>query len=316
MVESHHVLATFLQQLVNGLTLGSIYALIALGYTMVYGVLRLINFAHGDVFMVGCYIAFYVAKAMFTDHVNGWCIAATAFAAATLGCGLLGVCIERLAYKPVRNAPKLTPLITAIGVSLLIENVAVLKWVFGPDPQFCPQVLPTDHTLLRFHGVSESADSLILIGFTIVLLIVLWYIVTWTKTGKAMRAVSQDKDAASLMGININNIISFTFFLGSALAGSAGFLFAALTHVSFSPYLGIPLGLKAFTAAVLGGIGNIPGAALGGLIMGLAESMVEGYGSLVHIPPSYSDAVSFVVLIVILLVKPSGLLGKGGVEKV
>ena len=316
MGDSHHVLSTFLQQVVNGLTLGSIYALIALGYTMVYGVLRLINFAHGDVFMVGAYIAFYVAGATMHAHVDGWVAGGLGFFAATLGCGILGVLIERFAYKPVRNAPKLTPLITAIGVSLLIENVAVLKWAFGPDPQFCPQVLPTDGKLLHFHDISEPVDSLLLIGFALTLLIVLWYVVTRTKLGKAMRAVAQDKDAASLMGINTNNIISFTFFLGSALAGSAGFLFAALTHVQINAYLGIPLGLKAFTAAVLGGIGNIPGAALGGIIMGLAEAMVEGYGSLVHIPPSYSDAVSFVVLILILLVKPSGLLGKGGVEKV
>jgi branched-chain amino acid transport system permease protein len=316
MPESHQVLSTFLQQVVNGLTLGSIYALIALGYTMVYGVLRLINFAHGDVFMVGCYIAFYVASAMLRAHIVSWYAGALAFTAATLGCGILGVIIERLAYKPVRHAPKLTPLITAIGVSLLIENVAVLKGVFGPAPQFCPQVLPSDKKVLQFHGVSEPVDSVLLILFTVALLLILWYIVTYTKVGKAMRAVSQDKDAASMMGININNIISFTFFLGSALAGSAGFLFAALTHVQINAYLGIPLGLKAFTAAVLGGIGNIPGAALGGLIMGLAEAMVEGYGSLIHIPPSYSDAVSFVILIVILLVRPSGLLGKSGVEKV
>jgi len=316
MGDSHQALSTFLQQVVNGLSLGSIYALIALGYTMVYGVLRLINFAHGDVFMVGSYIAFYVAGAMFQGHVDNWYAGAAAFMAATIGCGLLGVIIERLAYKPVRNAPKLTPLITAIGVSLLIENVAVLKGVFGPDPQFCKPVLPSDGHLLHFYGVSEPVDSVLLIAFTLVLLILLWFIVTKTKIGKAMRAVSQDKDAASLMGININNVISFTFFLGSALAGSAGFLFAALTHVQINAYLGIPLGLKAFTAAVLGGIGNIPGAALGGIIMGLAEAMVEGYGSLVHIPPSYSDAVSFVVLIVILLVRPSGLLGKSGVEKV
>jgi branched-chain amino acid transport system permease protein len=316
MGDAHHALATFIQQVVNGLTLGSIYALIALGYTMVYGVLRLINFAHGDVFMVGAYIAFYVSAAMFHAHIESWYAGAAAFAAATIGCGILGVIIERLAYKPVRNAPKLTPLITAIGVSLLIENVAVLKGVFGPDPQFCAQVLPSDGKLLHFHSVSEPVDSVLLIAFTVILLVVLWYIVTWTKIGKAMRAVSQDKEAASLMGININNVISFTFFLGSCLAGAAGFLFAALTHVEINPYLGIPLGLKAFTAAVLGGIGNIPGAALGGIIMGLAEAMVEGYGSLAHIPPSYSDAVSFVVLIVILLVRPSGLLGKGGVEKV
>jgi branched-chain amino acid transport system permease protein len=313
---SHQALATFFQQVVNGLTVGSIYALIALGYTMVYGVLRLINFAHGDVFMVGTYIAFYTATATMKTHMDPWVAGALAFSAATLGCGLMGVIIERCAYKPVRNAPKLTPLITAIGVSLLIENVAVLKHVFGPDPQFCPQVLPTDGKMLQFHSISEPVDSVVLIGFTLVLLVVLWYIVTKTKLGKAMRAVSQDKDAASLMGINTNNIISFTFFLGSALAGSAGFLFAALTHVQINAYLGIPLGLKAFTAAVLGGIGNIPGAALGGIIMGLAEAMVEGYGASVHIPPSYSDAVSFVVLIVILLVRPSGLLGKGGVEKV
>jgi branched-chain amino acid transport system permease protein len=316
MPESHVQLTTFLQQVVNGLSVGSIYALIALGYTMVYGVLRLINFAHGDVFMVGSYIAFYAVAALFNGHVTGWWGGAIAFVAATGGCGLLGVIIERLAYKPVRNAPKLTPLITAIGVSLLIENVAVLHGFFGPDPQTCSQHLPTDGKLINFYGISEPVDSVLLIAFTLLLLFGLWFVVSRTKIGKAMRAVSQDKEAASLMGINIDKVISFTFFLGSALAGAAGFLFAALTHVSFNTTIGIQLGLKAFTAAVLGGIGNIPGAALGGLIMGLAETMVKGYGVVIHIPSSYSDAVSFVILIVILLVRPSGLLGKSGVEKV
>ena len=306
---------TFLQQVVNGIQLGSVYALIALGYTMVYGVLRLINFAHGDVFMVGAYITFLSVTRVLHTPEPSWGLGAACLFASMLGCGLLGVIIERLAYKPVRNAPKLAPLITAIGVSLLIESVAVLPQVFGADPQFTPPLLPVNR-IFNIGGVILPAKSLILIGATLGLLVVLWYIVTKTRLGKAIRAVSQDKDAASLMGINTDTIISFTFFIGSSLAGAAGFLFAATTGVQINPYLGINLGLKAFVAAVLGGIGNIPGAALGGIIMGLAEALVQGYAPSIHLSSSYSDAVAFVILIGILLVRPSGLLGKGGVEKV
>jgi branched-chain amino acid transport system permease protein len=301
----------FLQQLLNGIQLGSIYALIALGYTMVYGILRLINFAHADVFMIGAYITFYATNcALDVTHggTNG---------AASLGILLLlGVLIERLAYKPVRNAPRLTPLITAIGVSLFLENFCMLPKVFGAGIQFTGTIVPGDSRKFHFDGVEITLNSVVIIAATLLILGVLWYVVSCTKLGKAMRAVSFDRDAASLMGIDIDRVISFTFFVGSGLAGAAAFLFASLTHHELHPDMGIILGMKAFVAAVLGGIGNIPGAALGGLIMGLAESFVQGYAPAMHISPSYSDAVSFLLLIFILLVKPSGLFGSSAVEKV
>ncbi len=307
----------FAQQILNGLALGSIYALLALGYTMVYGVLRLINFAHSDVFMIGSYITFLtVSKVLGSGHEPSWALGALALVLAMLGCGVLGVIIERFAYRPVRKAPHLTPLITAIGVSLLLENLAVQPWLFGATPQFCPAVIPNDTLDFHIAGVTLSRNSALLILATVILLAILWYVVARTKLGKAIRAVSFDRDAASLMGINIDRTISYTFFIGSALAGAGAFLFAALTHNQILPYMGILPGIKAFVAAVLGGIGNIPGAALGGLIMGLVESLVRGYAPAAHIPSSYSDAAAFLILIVILLVRPSGLLGKGIVEKV
>lgn len=308
----------FLQQLANGIQLGSIYALIALGYTMVYGILRLINFAHADVFMVGAYATLYgtrFALGLTHGHVSG-AASVLILLAAIVGCGVLGVLIERLAYKPVRKAPRLTPLITAIGVSLFLENFCVLPHVFGAEAQFTGTIMPGDAVSLHWDGVVISLNAIVIILATIVILGVLWFVVSRTKLGKAMRAVSFDKDAASLMGIDINKIISFTFFVGSALAGAAAFLFASLTHNELNPYMGIQLGMKAFVAAVLGGIGNIPGAALGGLIMGLAESLVKGYAPSWHVSPSYSDGVSFLLLIFILLVKPSGLLGSTVAEKV
>jgi branched-chain amino acid transport system permease protein len=306
-----------LQQIINGLVLGSVYALIALGYTMVYGVLRLINFAHGDVYMVGAYISYLIVnKAMDLGHGPSWILGAVALTASMIGCGVLGVAIERFAYRPVRRAPRLTPLITAIGVSLLLENLGVQPFVFGSSPRFCPATIPGDEIAFHFDGVTVARNSVILVAATLALLALLWYVVTKTKLGKAIRAVSFDQDAASLMGINTDRVISFTFFIGSALAGAGAFLFAALTHDQLLPYMGILPGVKAFVAAVLGGIGNIPGAALGGFIMGLAETMVKAYGPAAHIPASYADAAAFVILIVILLVRPSGLLGKGIVEKV
>ena len=307
----------FSQQVINGLVLGSIYALIALGYTMVYGVLRLINFAHGDVYMVGAYITYLtVNKAMSMGHGPSWTLGLIALVGSMIGCGVLGVVIERLAYRPLRRAPRLTPLITAIGVSLFLENLGVQPFVFGAAPEFCPAAIPGDAIAFHFDGVIVARNSVILVAATLILLGILWYVVSQTKLGKAVRAVSYDRDAASLMGINTDRVISFTFFIGSALAGAGAFLFAALTHDQLLPYMGILPGVKAFVAAVLGGIGNIPGAALGGFIMGLAETLVKAYGPAVHIPSSYADAAAFVILIVILLVRPSGLLGKGIVEKV
>jgi len=308
----------FLQQVVFGLQLGSIYALIALGYTMVYGVLRLINFAHGDVYMVGSYVSLLSVRAIYSHHNihPSWGVFGLVLILSMLGCGILGVVIERLAYRPLRKAPRLAALITAIGVSLLLENTGNLPRVFGSAPQTSPDLLPHAHTILRAGGVIIDSNYLVLFVATLLLLGVLWYVVSQTRLGRAMRAVSFDADAASMMGVDINRVIGFTFFVGSALAGAAGCLFAGLTQNSFNPYMGILPGVKAFVAAVLGGIGNIPGAAVGGFLMGMAESLVIAYGRYIHIPSSYSDAVAFAILIAILLFKPTGLFGKGVVEKV
>jgi branched-chain amino acid transport system permease protein len=299
-------MSEFLQQLVNGLSLGSIYALIALGYTMVYGVLRFINFAHGDVFMLGAFSGLYLARAFPQGGV------ATGIAILLLSmliCAAIGIVIERLAYKPLRNHPKLTVLITAIGVSLLIEYVGQHKKVFGARPQAFPELLP-DRSFSLPSNVTVNSDQLIVLGVTLLLLFGLRLIVMRTKMGTAMRAVSFNPQAAALMGININAVISFTFGLGSALAAAGGILYA-MNYTAIDPLMGILPGIKAFVAAVLGGIGNIPGAALGGLIIGVVETLVSGY-----ISSAYRDAVAFGILILILLFKPSGILGKVQVEKV
>jgi branched-chain amino acid transport system permease protein len=298
----------FLQQLLNGIHLGSIYALIALGYTMVYGVLRLINFAHGDVYMVGAYVGLLVASWIGAASHPGIVSALLAMAGSMVGCVLIGVIIERFAYRPLRRAPRLTALITAIGVSLLLENAVQLK--FGPDPQFFPDLLPS-HPVIHTASLTVQSDSLIITLTALFLMAVLWYIVTRTKMGKAMRAVSYDPEAALLMGINTDRVIAFTFVLGSALAGAAGFLYPALSHTRVDPLMGILPGLKAFVAAVLGGIGSIPGAMVGGLIMGIAEYAVVGFGQ-----SAWRDAIAFVILILILLLKPAGIFGRAVPEKV
>lgn len=303
----------FLQQLINGLALGSIYALIALGYTMVYGVLRFINFAHGDVFMLGAYVGLYSGRYLSGKMETGPSIglALAVLAISMVVCAIVGIVIERLAYAPLRSRPRLTVLITAIGVSLFLEYGG--QQFFGAGPHFFEQILPSYE--LHTGALSITSNQLIVLSVTIVLLVALTFIVLKTKMGTAMRALSFNPTAASLMGINNNVIISFTFGLGSALAAAAGILWA-VNYPSINPLMGLLPGIKAFVAAVLGGIGNIPGAALGGLIIGVVETLVVGYSDLLHIPPSYKDAVAFVILIVILLFKPSGLLGKSGSEKV
>ena len=303
----------FLQQLINGLSLGSIYALIALGYTMVYGVLRFINFAHGDVFMLGAYVGLYSGRYLSGKmHAEPSILLAVSVLAISMAvCAIVGVVIERLAYAPLRSRPRLTVLITAIGVSLFLEYGG--QQFFGAGPHFFEQILPSYE--LHTGALSITSNQLIVLSVTVVLLIALTFIVLKTKMGTAMRALSFNPTAASLMGINNNVIISFTFGLGSALAAAAGILWA-VNYPSINPLMGLLPGIKAFVAAVLGGIGNIPGAALGGLILGVTETLVVGYSDRLHIPPSYRDAVAFVVLIVILLFKPSGLLGKAGSEKV
>jgi branched-chain amino acid transport system permease protein len=351
---------TFLQQLINGISQGSAYALIALGYTMVYGVLRLINFAHSDVYMFGAFMGYYLAN-------NSWIkanLGTNAISAVLILLGSmvlsagLGILIERFAYRPGRGDSRfalafwfgiagaaagqlmrgtvaslvlgavagiviglllekaglhpakqnsrLALLIIAIGVSLFLENGG--QQVFGADPKFFPQIIPT--TLLDVGFLKIDSQKLIVLGVSIVLMVLLNLIVNYTRTGKAMRAVSFNLDAAKLMGINTDRIIAFTFGLGSALAAAGGIL-VSLLYPKIDPLMGIMPGLKAFVAAVLGGIGNMTGAMLGGLILGMAEVMAVGYGQ-----STYRDAIAFIILVLILLLKPTGIMGKGMNEKV
>ncbi|MGE5608614.1 MAG: branched-chain amino acid ABC transporter permease [Bacillota bacterium] len=301
-----------IQQLIIGLSIGATYALIALGYTMVYGVLRLINFAHGEVYMVGAVTGYYLAGVMVRQHQPPWISLAVVFGGAMVACAVLGFLIEFLAYRPLRNRPRLVVLITAIGVSLLLQNLAQLPVFFGPTPQSFPPLIEARPVISFTVGASPVAISnldLLSLGLSVALMAVLTWVVLGTKTGLALRAVSYRFDTASLMGINTNRIIAVTFMLGSALAAVAGVVDAIRYDVR--PLMGVMPGLKAFVAAVLGGIGNIPGALIGGLLMGLVETMVKGYLS-----SAYADAVAFVVLILILLVRPSGLLGQSSDEKV
>ena len=299
----------FLQQLVNGLSLGSIYALIALGYTMVYGVLRFINFAHGDVFMVGAFAGLYLHRWL-RPLVADWppYLSAAAILVLTMaGCALLGVLIEFLAYRPLRGRPRLTALITAIGVSLFLEYTGQL--VFGAAPRGFPELIP-ERTVAGLGGLTVTHTQLLVLGVTLVLLAALRFVVLRTRLGMAMRAVSHNPTAATLVGINANVIISFTFALGSALAGAAGIFFSML-YQAIDPFMGVLPGIKAFVAAVLGGIGNLPGAALGGLIIGVLETFVAGSRY-----STFRDAIAFAILILILLFRPAGLLGRAEREKV
>jgi branched-chain amino acid transport system permease protein len=300
----------FLQQLINGLSQGSIYALIALGYTMVYGVLRFINFAHGDVFMVGAFAGMYLHRWL-APH-PGIVGALTILAGSMAICAVLGIVIEKLAYRPLRDSPRLIVLITAIGVSLLLEYAAQL--IFGPNRQPFPDLVET-HLLAGLGGLAIRNTQVVVLGVTIVLLIALTFIVMKTRIGLAMRALSFNPPAAALMGVNTDVVISFTFGLGSALAAAGG-IFSCMLYPQVQPFMGVTVGMKAFVAAVLGGIGNIPGAALGGLIIGVVETMVVAYSSQIGISSGYRDAVAFVILILILLFKPAGLLGKTEREKV
>ncbi len=293
----------FLQQLLNGISLGAIFALIALGYTMVYGVLRFINFAHSDVFMVGAFVGYYMGR-LVPEHTFWGGFAALGAAMAV--CAVLGVVIERLAYRPLRGAATLNVLITAIGVSLLLQNLG--QFFFGATPRPFPELFPA--TTFVCGGVYVSSNQLVVIGVTLGLLFALRFIVMRTKIGTAMRAVSLNPQAASLVGINNDIVISFTFALGSALAAAGGILYA-LNYPSIDPLMGVLPGLKAFVAAVLGGIGNIPGAALGGMLLGIVETFVNGSEW-----STYKDAIAFALLILVLLFRPAGLLGRFTKEKV
>jgi len=385
-------------QLLIGIQLGSIYALIALGYMMVYGVLKLINFAHGDVYMVGAYAGLGAAGVLgtwlpahgpFHSLLPSPGGALLVLVTAMLLCALLGLVIEQAAYRPLRTRSwiipgiviggasgyvaygiatkdnrtpasaiaigvivwaaiaallrttqsrravgtpsRLTALITAIGVSLFLENFGILPQIFSSDQRFiqATQIVKLPRPILThkisfyifgrhiyFAPLSITIETILILGLSLVLMALLTYIVTYTRIGKAVRAVSFDADAAALMGINTNTVIAFTFALGAALAGAAGVMVTGLTGTAFTPYVGVLMGLKAFVAAVLGGIGNIPGAVVGGLIMGLAETLVVAYGPGIGIPSTYRDAVAFFLLIVILLVRPAGLFGRLAPEKV
>lgn len=306
-----------LQQLINGLSLGSIYALIALGYTMVYGVLRFINFAHGDVFMIGAFTGLYFSRWMkpLLSGIPEVLGAVIIMVSAMAVCALLGVIVEKLAYKPLRDRPRLTVLITAIGVSLFLEYTGQL--VFGAAPRGFPPLITSKPIggVGGIGGLTVSNIQLVVLGLTVALLVGLRFIVMKSKMGLAMRALSLNPTAAALMGVNTNVVISFTFALGSALAAAGG-IFYALLYQAIDPFMGVLPGIKAFVAAVLGGIGNIPGAALGGVLIGVLETLVVGYSSQFGIPPGFRDAVAFVILILILLFRPSGLLGKVEREKV
>jgi len=302
---------TFVQQLINGLNVGAIYALIALGYTMVYGILRLINFAHGDIYMVGAFTGYFIALNLGLTGPS-WGGLLVVLVGSMIVAALVGMAIERFAYRPVRKYSRMTTLITAIGVSLLIENLFVAR--FGGQGRGFPQLLQ-DNTYHLFGNAAISKSQILIFVISVALMLLLQWIIYKTKVGTAMRAVSFNLNSAKLMGINTNAIITFTFALGSALAAAAGVLTAQYSP-TIDPLMGITTGLKAFVAAVLGGIGNIPGAVLGGLLIGVAETMVVGYGANVGIASTYRDAVAFAILILVLLLRPSGLLGSTVQEKV
>ncbi len=297
----------FIQHIINGISLGSIYALIALGYTMVYGIMKMINFAHADVYMVGAFTAYYVAKWMGLESSPGLSTLVTLLVTSMIVCSVLGLLIERLAYRPLRKAPKLNVLITAIGVSLFLEFAGQV--IFGADPKVFPDIM-NQFVIASFAGLELKSSDVTVLGVSLIAMVILNFIIQKTKIGRAMRAVSSNASVASMLGVNTDRVISFTFIVGSSLA-AIGSILVGMKYPKIDPLMGMMIGLKAFVAAVLGGIGSIPGAVVGALIMGLSEEMVVGYLS-----STYRDALAFGILIVILIFKPSGLFGKYNVEKV
>ena len=296
------------QQLVNGLAYGAIIALIALGYTMVYGVLKLINFAHSDIFMIGAFIAYYAGRMISTG--NPWTGAAVILLLAMAGCSLLGIGIERFAYRPLRSSPRLNSLITAIGISFLLEYGGQI--VFGTNVKTFPPLLPSGPTdKFTLGGVTVTYIQLIVMATAGALMIALEWIVFKSRLGRAMRATSFSFDHAALLGIPVDQVIALTFVIGSSLAAAGGILYAA-AYVKITPIMGVMPGLKAFVAAVLGGIGNVTGAMLGGLIIGLTETLFAAFPA----TSQYREGVAFVILIIILLFKPEGLMGRPVKEKV
>jgi len=303
----------FVQQLVNGVTLGSVYALIALGYSMVYGILKLLNFAHGEVYMMGAFIGYFVLTGLggsASPNLPVALVLTLMFLAGMLGAGLLGVVIERFAYRPLRNAPRIAPLISAIGVSFFLQASALLLFTAQFRTYDTPQLIsPTTHRL-EVGPLSISLVRMLVIGSAVLLMIALTLLVNRTRLGKAMRAVSYDREAAAMMGIDVDRVIVATFFIGSVLAGAAGVMVGLVFERVFH-FMGFIAGLKGFTAAVIGGIGNIPGAMLGGLLIGLAEAFSASY-----ISSTFQNLIVFGILITIMLVRPTGLLGSPVLKKV
>ncbi|HYA59974.1 MAG TPA: branched-chain amino acid ABC transporter permease [Burkholderiaceae bacterium] len=303
-------LDTFVQQVFNGLVLGSLYALIALGYTMVYGIVNLINFAHGDVLMVGALTALSVialAQAM-APGASGWVLMIVGMLAAIPVCVLLSLLIERVAYRPLRNAPRLAPLITAIGVSILLQTLAMIIW--GRNHLTFPQLLSSEP--ITIGPATATATKLLVIALSAIIMVALLLLVQYTRLGRAMRATAENARVAALMGVNPNAVIAATFAIGAALAAVAGVMYASLYSVAHF-YMGFIPGLKAFTAAVLGGIGNIPGAMLGGILLGLIEALGAGYIDQISngiFGSNYQDVFAFIVLCAVLILRPSGLLGE------
>ncbi len=289
----------FFQQVINGLNSGSIYALIAIGYTLVYGILKLINFAHGEIMMFGAYFSFIVAA---TLDMPFWFVIIFSMGLSAV----LGMLVEFIAYRPLRQAPRLSALITAIGVSMFLQNVSLL--IFGADPKVMPRIFP--NIVFNIFGIEISSITLITIGLSVFFMILLELFINHTKQGRAMRAVSENQDAAVLMGINVNRTISITFLIGSALGALGGILYST-AYTNIAPTMGTMPGLKAFVAAVLGGIGSVPGAMLGGFLIGMIENMSKAY-----ISTTWADAIVFLILIVVLLFRPTGIIGKDVKEKV
>jgi branched-chain amino acid transport system permease protein len=299
---------TFLQQIINGLVLGSMYALVALGYTMVYGIVNLINFAHGEVLMVGAMVAFTVISLLGDSGLSGWMLLLITTPIAMSVCALLNFAIEKLAYKPLRNAPRLAPLITAMGVSLLLQTLAMVIW--KPNPKPFPQLLPLDPIDLGWPVVTVTQLMILLV--TAIVLVLLMMLVNSTRLGRSMRATAENPRVAALMGVNPDRVIAATFVIGAVLAALAGMMWAA-NYGTVQHAMGFLPGLKAFTAAVLGGIGNLPGAVVGGLLLGLVEAIGAGYlgditGGLLG--SHYADIFAFAALILVLTLRPSGLLGE------
>jgi len=305
-------LQLFPQTLVNGITLGSVYALIALGYSMVYGILKLLNFAHGDIYMIGAYLGYGAFVLSFTEEgalIPTALIIVIMLIVAMVGAGVVSVAVERFAYRPLRQAPRIAPLISALGVSFILQNMVQITVSPRPLSYGSGTLIPAN-AMLNVAGLPVHFSRILVIGATLLMMLGLAYFVRGTRLGRAMRAVSMDLDGAEMMGVDVNQVILATFFIGATLAGAGGVL-VGIYLFSIRHTMGFLAGLKGFTAAVLGGIGSIPGAAVGGLLLGLAEA----FGS-VYISPTFKDAIAFVILLIVLLIRPTGLMGQRIVQKV